>query len=99
MTIIKFYRILQVILLTLLFTFLIYFNYPILHIVCIGALTIGLIIVTKIRETAIGMFIAATNDHLISLIRSPLIAVRKMEEEEEENPFGDDVFTGESGEA
>ena len=65
------YRIAQVVLVSTLEIFLFSQGYPLWHIALITCILFVLLIVTKVREMAIGMFIAATNGRVQAMINTP----------------------------
>ena len=106
MQLIRVYRYIQVALLILLFSFMIHFNYPIWHVVIVGAICLGIIFVTKMRSMAIGMYMGATDERLRHMIRYPFqLQNIKLEDPPEESdtdedPFGKEFWMGnEEGEA
>ena len=103
MILIKIYQYIQTILLILLFSFLIYFNYPIWHTITIGAICIGILFVTKMRSLSIGMYMGATDIKLQRMIRFPFQSYDMKSPEEsdaDEDPTEKQFWMGnEEGEA
>ena len=65
------YRIAQIVLISTLEIFLFSQGYPLWHIALITCITILLLIITKVREMAVGMFMAATNGRIQAMINTP----------------------------
>ena len=65
------YRITQVVLVSILEVFLFAQGYPLWHIVLISCILFLLLMITKVREMAVGMFLAATNERIRGIINVP----------------------------
>ena len=81
------YRIAQVVLIGMLEVFLFAQGYPLWHIVLISCILFLLLMITKVREMAIGMFLAANNERIRGIINVPEMIredmiIRQREEEE-----------------
>jgi len=67
----KAYRLALILWVTLLEIFLFYNSYPISHILIVNLLVFLIGMTTKVRATAIGMFLGATNETIKKLINLP----------------------------
>ena len=95
---IQVYTLLQISLSVALISLLIHFDYPLYHALGIGMIFGGIWLITKLKHTAIGMYIGATDKNLQFMIKSPFIM--KDDDEDDEDPIGNDfVISGKSGEA
>ena len=101
MQLINIYKYIQIILVTALTIFLIYFEYPTIHTLIILSIAIGILYVTKFRSMIIGMYMGATDTKLQRMMQFPfqLYNVKPKDSEEEEDPMEDYWLGGKDGEA
>ena len=68
---IKIYRVVQILMGAILEIFLFLNGYPLWHIALITFIVLSLVMTTKVREMAIGMYLGATNPLIRSAINIP----------------------------
>ena len=73
MSLIKVYTLLQISMSILLISVLIHFDYSLIHSIIFGIIFSIMWLATKLKHTAIGMYLGATDAHLRNIIRQPFI--------------------------